>query len=350
MGSSAGRRLAEVGTIPVAHRRRSQTVPCRPCRCQGGGARPGVRESVDGVTLRAVAAVVVAILLVAAVLAVAARRQRSGTVADVARRLPGRVGELAAAGADERYPAAAIFTYLDGGAEVYLAYNLRECLARRYTGPPGELVVDVFDMGSSADAFGVFTHDLDGEPAAVGQGARLRPGWLSAWKGAFFVSVTADRDDAAAQAALLELGRAVAAAVPGEGPPPALLRSLPADGLEPGRVAYVHDHVTLSSHVSLPGGNPLGLGKGTEVAVGRYGRGTAAPAVLLVRYADGVRAAAGASALSRAWGAAAEATTRGDDGRWRGVAMHGRDLAVAVGFADEGAARARIAAALAAAS
>ncbi|MCK7482325.1 MAG: hypothetical protein M0C28_38210 [Candidatus Moduliflexus flocculans] len=57
-----------------------------------------------------------------------------------------------------------IFDYIDGAGEVYRSYNMRLLVARRFhkDGQP-DIVVDAFDMGSSEDAFGVFTHDLDGE-------------------------------------------------------------------------------------------------------------------------------------------------------------------------------------------
>ena len=262
-------------------------------------------------------------------------------------RVPAEVGGLRAGGADESYPAAAIFAYLDGGAEVYLAYHLHSCRARRYTGSAGELVVDLFAMGSSADAFGVFSRDQDGEPVAVGQGGRLRDGWLSAWKGPFYLSVTADRADARAQGALLELGRAVAAAIRNEGQLPELLALLPAEGLDVGRRAYVHDHVTLASHVMLPDGNPLGLGKTTEVAVGRYPLPNGDATLLVVRYAGAEAAAAATDRLAKAWATVPGMAGRDAGGRWRAAASQGPVAAVAVGSPDEETVHALLAAALA---
>jgi hypothetical protein len=269
--------------------------------------------------------------------------------AAVLARLPVEVAGARAAGADETYPASAIFSYLDGGAEVYLAYGLRSCHVRRYADAGGELIVDLFDMGSGADAFGVFSRDLDGETVAVGQGARLRGGWLSAWKGPFYLSVTADRDDASAQAALAALGRAVAAAIREEGRPPALLRQLPREGLDPDRLAYAHDHVTLASHAALPAGNPLGLGKATEVAVGRYRRGGDTATLLLVRYPDAAAADAGAAALARGWASAPGVATRDTGGRWHAAAAQGAFAVVTLGAGEEGSVHALLAAALAAA-
>ncbi|MCK7482265.1 MAG: hypothetical protein M0C28_37800 [Candidatus Moduliflexus flocculans] len=93
-----------------------------------------------------------------------------------------------------------IFDYIDGAGEVYRSYNMRRLVARRFhkDGRP-DIVVDAFDMGSAADAFGVFTHDLDGEDASIGQGSAYKAGLLSFWKDRYFLSVYAEEETAGDQ-------------------------------------------------------------------------------------------------------------------------------------------------------
>ncbi|MGZ5499403.1 MAG: DUF6599 family protein, partial [Candidatus Aminicenantales bacterium] len=81
--------------------------------------------------------------------------------------------------ADQVFDARTIFDYIDGAGEVYRSYNMKLLVSRRFhkDGKP-DLVVDAFDMGSSEDAFGVFTHDLDGEDAGIGQGSTYKAGLL----------------------------------------------------------------------------------------------------------------------------------------------------------------------------
>ncbi len=104
--------------------------------------------------------------------------------------LPERIKAWRAVPEDRFFDDQTIFDYIDGAGEVYRAYNMKACLSRRYTatGQP-DIMLDIFDMGSSADAFGVFTHDRDGEAVPIGQAALYRPGWLSFWKDRFFVSI-----------------------------------------------------------------------------------------------------------------------------------------------------------------
>jgi hypothetical protein len=62
-------------------------------------------------------------------------------------------------------------------------------------------------MPSTADAFGVYSHDRVGEEVDVGQGAIHRLGWLSFWKGHWYGSIYAA--DAVPSEAVIELAAAV---------------------------------------------------------------------------------------------------------------------------------------------
>jgi hypothetical protein len=226
----------------------------------------------------------------------------------IAARVPREIQTLRAAGADNRYDNRTIFDYLDGGAEVYLAYRMRSCLAREYTA--GDLVVtlDLFEMGSAADAYGMFTHDQDGEFFSIGQGALLRSGWLSLRKGRFFVSVTATQPSA--RALVLAVGSAAAMAIDDRGLAPDLLGRLPQHGLVPRSVRFLRSPVLLTPHVDLGENNPLKISGDVEVVLGRYERAGEKAILVVVRYPTS-RAANAAAASVRA----------------RLRALHGRALA-----------------------
>jgi hypothetical protein len=200
----------------------------------------------------------------------------------IAARVPREIQALRAAGADNRYDTRTIFDYLDGGAEVYLAFRMRSCLAREYAA--GDLVVtlDLFEMGSAADAYGMFTHDQDGEFLPIGQGALLRSGWLSLRKGRFFVSVTATQPSA--RALVLAVGNATASAIDDLGPAPDLLGRLPQAGLVPRSVRFLRSPVLLTPHVDLGEHNPLKISGDVEVVLGRYERAGEKAILVVVRY------------------------------------------------------------------
>jgi len=222
--------------------------------------------------------------------------------------VPAEVASWRAAGEWEAYDRETIFGYIDGHAEVYLAYGMKRCLSQRYSGPEGEpdIVVDLFELASSADAFGAFTHDRDGEVAAIGQGALFRNGWLSFWQGPWFGSIYAEGETEASRAAVMAIGTAAATAIGVEGELPQLLAALPAEGLEPHSERFLRSQEILNTVHYLGFDNPFGLGSEVEAVVGRYRVADGGAWLLVVRYPDEAaatlaeaRAAGTADALRR---------------------------------------------------
>ncbi len=239
----------------------------------------------------------------------------------------------------DTYDTESIYSYINGHAEVYLAYGMEACLARRYEGPEGEpaIVVDVFEMGSSDDAYGVFTHDREGEAADVGEGAVVRHGWLSFWKGRFFVSVYPEVETDAAGDAVLAIGRAAAAAVPAAGTLPEIVERLPEEGLEARSVRFLRHHMVLNTHRFVSRDNVFGLGPRTGAALGRYERRDGAADLLVVDYPDAASAeeAMGVFAPAFVQGSADGRPVEVEDGTWWAARRDGARLAVVLGATSE---------------
>jgi len=234
--------------------------------------------------------------------------------------------------ADQVYDAETIFGYIDGAGEVYRSYNMKLLVSRSFhkDGKPG-LVADIFDMGTSADAFGVFTHDLDGEDAGIGQGSNYKAGLLSFWKDRYFGSVYAEEETEETKAAVLELGREIASAIPGEGPKPVLLAFLPAEGLETGRVCFFHNYSVLNYHFFVADKDILLLDQSADVVLAPYVRGEGKSYLLLVRYPDEAGAARALESFLRVYmpDASPSGTVRTEDGKWTAVLRKRDILAVA---------------------
>lgn len=210
--------------------------------------------------------------------------------------LPNQIKGWVAEPEDRFFDRETIFDYINGAGEVYKAYNMQKCLSRRYNSPNGRpIVLDIFDMGSSKDAFGVFTHDQDGETLDVGQGALYRSGWLSFWKDRFFVSIYMEEETADAEKAVRELGNVVASLITTRGPKPRILSQLPSVGLQPKGVRYLHNPIVLNYHFYLSDENILDLGPRTDAVLALYRRGEEFARLLLVMYPN-VRNAARALA------------------------------------------------------
>ena len=151
-----------------------------------------------------------------------------GNVTDFGQSIPKKIMGWGAAGRDTVYDRKTLFDYMDGGAEVYLAFDFKQVFVRKFKGPAkGELALDIYDMGSPEEAFGIFSCDREDPEAGIGQESEYGLGLLRFWQGRYFVSITASDDEKKAEKAILELGKAVAAGLGPAGSPPA----------EPGRSA-----------------------------------------------------------------------------------------------------------------
>jgi Family of unknown function (DUF6599) len=180
-----------------------------------------------------------------------------------------------------------IFDYIDGAGEMYLSYNMKNCLSRRFRSQNGPaIMLNIFDMGSSEDAFGVFTYEQDGEPLDIGQGALYRPGWLNFWKDRFSISIYAEEETPDAESAVRELGKAVAERITRMGRKPDILLQLPQEGLEPNSIRFFHDNEMLDYHNYLSDENILNLGPETKAALADYRVGKEEARLLLVTYPD----------------------------------------------------------------
>lgn len=201
--------------------------------------------------------------------------------------LPEKIKSWTVKPKDRIFDQKTIFSYINGAGEVYRAYNMMRCLSRRYTTAKGPaIVLDIFDMGSSKDAFGVFTHDIDGKVVKVGQDARYRPGWLSFWKDRFFVSIYMEEETAAAAKAVRELGRQVATLIPAQGAKPQILSQLPAAGLKAESIRYLHHPVVLNYHFYLSDKNILNIAPNTDAVLADYEQSGEKACLLLVIYPD----------------------------------------------------------------
>lgn len=204
---------------------------------------------------------------------------------DIVTDLPEKIQGWVKEGHYDAYDRQTIFDYIDGAGEVYRAYNLRRCLSLRYArSAETPITLDIFEMGSSADAFGVFTHDTSGSVVAVGNDGRYRAGWLSFWKDVFFVSLYLEFESDAAERVVLTLGKRIAQQIPNPGSRPDILKKLPAEGLNRESIRFLHHHVILNYHFYFADNNILDLSADTDAVLAEYAIGASQARLLLIRY------------------------------------------------------------------
>lgn len=285
------------------------------------------------------------LLFYSTVLAVMALPTAAGATSDLASLLPAEVRGYRPQGPDETFDRDSLFDLIDGGAEVYRALNVQRVLSRRYHKPAAaEIMVDVFDMGSSNDAFGAFHHDMrEGKDAGVGVESEHQGSSLFFWKHRYFVSVVALADTRSTRAAVLAIAKAIDRKIRAKGTKPDLARMLPERGLVKSQLHYFHDWQLLSRLHSLGNENALHLDSNTEGILARYrsrakpsgGEASAPAALLLIRYASAAEALEARDSFARKRLGSADATSvsRSADHGWAGARVVGRIL---IGVLDAG--------------
>ncbi len=256
-----------------------------------------------------------------------------------------------------RVEPAAIFEYMDGAGELYLAYRFDHLDVVEYASPSqGEILVELYWMQTSDDAFGLLSGDWGGEPVslkdpapAAGPRVLYGAGLLRIWSGNLYARVMATRESEASKHAVLAIGRAIVAGRP-DPPPPRLATSLPQTAgpglqLRPDSVCFLRSHLVLNSVYFVSQRDILALGPTVEAVAARYGK----ERLLLVRYAD---TAAARLALDRFRAAYLPEASSGEAGfaniedGWAGFRLSARGLAVVFEAPDREAAASLIAAAV----
>ncbi|MCX5733255.1 MAG: hypothetical protein NTW68_02855 [candidate division NC10 bacterium] len=207
--------------------------------------------------------------------------------------LPAEIAGWKWDGAERQYDSRSVFDYIDGAGEMFLAYGFQNLTVRRFekAGQP-PLTLDCYEMGSAADAYGVFSFERQEATAGIGQGSEFGGGLLRFWKGQYFVAISADGEGVEAESAVLELGRRTAAAIPATGPEPRVVGLIPGKdaGLVEASVRYLTSHVLLNLRLFISHENILNLTRRTEAVLAQYGQGSQKTHLLLVRWPEAAEA------------------------------------------------------------
>jgi hypothetical protein len=190
-------------------------------------------------------------------------------------------------GEEMKYNTKSLFDYMDGAAELYLVYGFQSLTVRKFeksNQPP--ITLELYEMASSEDAYGLFSFDRQDEPAGIGQGSEFGGGLLRFWKGKYFVSIYADGGGAEVESVVLKMGRATAGLIQEMGPEPELVDLIPGKdlGLVDRSVRYLKSHVLLNQRFFIAHQNILNLGRRTEAVLAQYARENQKTHLLLVRY------------------------------------------------------------------
>jgi len=158
-----------------------------------------------------------------------------------------------------------LYKYIDGEAELYLPYGFERAATVMYARPGGSasgLVVNVFEMGSLLDAFGIYANYRSPSlyRADVGAEAFADESELMFFKDRYFVQITASGTSTQEPSLFLACAGSVAAAIPDGIAMPWELGLLKVPGLVPGSEKYFPE--------GLLGHGFLGKGLTADVMLG----------------------------------------------------------------------------------
>ncbi len=322
--------------------------------------------------------VLVPILLGLSILSLASCKRASTerpAVNEASLNLPRSVGVWTQSGGVEFVAPRDIFNYMDGAGELYLGYRFQRLEVHRYASvDQGEILVEIYWMESSDDAYGLLSGDWGGEVMELqtpvsgsslpadpdGPRALYGAGLLRLWSDNLFARVLAERETDASKKAVQALGQAIAVGRSIR-PRPALVRALPARVgsrflMRPDGVTFLRSHLVLNSVYFLSSENLLDLTPGCEVAAVTYRQEPAGAAskakpirLLLARYANEAAAVKALQHFRRIYLPeklnGPTASLIGDNGvaaiedGWMGFARSGRGLALVFESPDEASTR-----------
>ena len=190
-------------------------------------------------------------------------------------------------GKGAEYNGKTIFKYMDGAAELYLAYGFENLTVRRFEkSNQSPIILEFYEMASSEDAYGVFSYEHQDETAGIGQGSEFGGGLLRFWKGKYFVSIYSEGEGTEVESGIRKIGEAAANSISSMGREPKVVGYLPGKdlGLVDKSVRYLKSHVLLNQRFFIAHQNILNLNQKTEAVLAQYLQDKQKTHLLLIRY------------------------------------------------------------------
>ncbi len=184
-----------------------------------------------------------------------------------------------------------IFDYMNGAGELYLSYHFDHLLVYEYKNKSdNDILVELYYMNDSKDAFGLLSLDWGGEAVELNQPQAEKPsesivprkralygkGLLRVWSDNLYIRIMAFRDTPGVKEVILQLGKIITADRRNP-PPPEMLKAIQPfmDSpwtLKRDRTAYFYSYLVLNSLFYLSHENILYLDHSTEAVIATFER------------------------------------------------------------------------------
>ncbi len=181
----------------------------------------------------------------------------------------------------------ALYDYIDGGAEQFISYGFSNAISKTYTktGEP-EVRVEIFDMGNSKDAYGIFSNIRYDETNEFGQGSQYVSGALFFWKNKYYVSISTVEETSESVKFIKEMAAYICNQIPTNGDKPQILHFLPQKSLDQNGILYFHHYIWLNAFLFISNDNILNINDSTDAVFAKYGKNDNRSFLLIVHYMD----------------------------------------------------------------
>ena len=234
--------------------------------------------------------------------------------------VPDSVNGWSRSAEDEYFDSENLYNYIDGGAELYLSYGFNLVLKRLYSaqGQP-DITVDIFEMTSSYNAFGVYSHSRETVEDDFGQGSFQVEGAILFWKDTYFISIITFPETEKSRLAIEEIARRIDNAIQSEGELPQILNALPQKNLLPETVVYFRNSNWQNTYYFISNDNIFNISDSTDCVLAKYEISGNKPVVMIIDYDKESDAGNTVDKLKRKFGYAELAdglVIRIDDKKW----------------------------------
>ncbi len=136
-----------------------------------------------------------------------------------------------------------LYNYINGAADLFVSYGFVKLAGAEYTSGISKqqnLVVDIYDMGSKLNAFGVFQskRDPEGKSLKIGAGAFQGKRYVFFYKDRFYIEIQSYPRSKSGDITVV-MAQKVAGEISGDCTPPSELNYLPDTGRVPGSEIYI---------------------------------------------------------------------------------------------------------------
>lgn len=256
--------------------------------------------------------------------------------------VPKEIEGWTSTGKGDTYDEETIFHYMNGAGEIYRQYTFTGLYVRRYEHRDKPAVtLEIFDMATSKDAFGIFSHVRSGKEGGIGQGSDDTGGTVGFFKDRYFIYLQTEEETPGSHDALVALATVIDNAITETGPVPDIIDVLPLPGLVENRIVYTRSFILLNQHFFIAAENILNIDSDTEAVMAPYFENGIESQLLVIRYPSGEPALAAHQRFMRVY-AAAEKPDSGlphvqqtQGGDWFGVLRKDRFLIMVFDSLDE---------------